>query len=158
MLVGIISWKSLSTFYCVILTAAVFIIGLVLTFHPRFTLDRVTSTIIRFINAVVKKSHVRLYYVAAVVIVVISLWLQSNLLVDKRIIVTGLCLGGVIIVYYIKPYNSHLATSEIYRQVYPLLAAWGGTTVFIIVMFTAIGISWEVITFIIFIFALMFCC
>ena len=158
MLVGIISWKSLSTFYCVILTAVLFIIGLVLTFHPRFTLDRVTSTIIRFINAVVKRSHVKPYYIAAVVIVVIGLWLQYNVLVDGRIIFTVFSFGGIVMVCYIKPYNSQLATTETYHQIYVLLVAWGGTTVFIIVMCIATGIDWEVITLTIFMLALIFCC
>ena len=157
-LVGIISWKSLSTFQCVIVTTTLFIIGLVLMFHPRFTLDRAASTIIRYTDALVKRSHVRPYYVVAVVVVVIGLWLHYSVLVDGRIIVIGLCLGGIILVYYIKPYNSNLATTETDDQIKVLLAAWGGTTVFIIVMFIATGIvDWEVIIYTIFILSLIFC-
>ena len=157
-LVGIISWKLLSTFQCVIVTTTLFIICLVLMFHPRFTLDRAASTIIRYIDALVKRSHVRPYYVVAVVVVVIGLWLHYSVLVDGRIIVIGLCLGGIILVYYIKPYNSNLATTETDDQIKVLLAAWGGITVFIIVMFIATGIvDWEVIIYTIFILSLIFC-
>ena len=114
-------------------------------------IKRVTSTIDKMIN------HVKPSYVAAVVVIVIGLWLASGVFDGTKITIIGLCLVGIMIVYYIRPYNSHMTIHEIYREIYPVLAACSGTTVFVAIMLLTIGCDWEIVTIVISILALIFC-
>ena len=161
-IVGVVSWKLLSTHQFFIMFTALFT-GLItfLIFHLN-TVKRTVSTITMAMNSTVKRVaninywyNDKLRYVAAVV--VISLWLASSVFVGTKILFTGLCLGGIVIVYYIKPYNSHLTVNKIYHEIYPLLAICSGTTVFVFIMLLTMGLDWEIIIFLISIITLLFC-
>ena len=163
-IVGIVGWKLLSTYHFFIMFTTLFAALITMLIFQPNTVKITASNIITDINSVVKRAtstvvtminHIKPSYVAAVIMIV--MWVASSVFVGTKLIVAGLCLGGIIVVYYIKPYNSHLTIKEIYREIYPLLAAWSGTTVFVTIMLLTIGCNWEIITFIISILAVMFC-
>ena len=165
-IVGIVNWKLLSFYHSFITITALIIIGLLLlTFDPQFIIRRaasITVTIKRTATAsiVTTKKHVKPSYV--VIAIFSSLWLISSVFVGTKIKIIGLCVGGIMIVYYIRPYNSRLTLQEIYRLMYPGLVI----SVVIIVSFAFMMLTvadpnsesgWESFTALIVIFT-MICC
>ena len=122
-IVGIVNWKLLSFYYSFITITALIIIGLLLlNFDPQFIIKRAASIIVTIkrtaaASIATTKKHVKPSYV--VIAIFSSLWLISSVFVGTKIKIIGLCVGGIMIVYYIKPYNSRLTLQEIYRLMYP---------------------------------------
>ena len=165
---GIVNWKLPSIFLSLITITVLIIIGLLLTFDPKLIINRAAS-IITTINSIVKraaasiattKKHVKPSYV--VIAIFSSLWLVSSVFGGIKIKIIGLCVGGVMIVYYIKPYNSRLTLQEIYRQMYPAVVISVVTIVSFTFMMLALMDSnsksdWESFTELIIIFTVICC-